>query len=92
MTSPTNDPDRELIVKTAHWDATCGPNYGSQWYHYKNNTLYEVVTCAVDEATLKPVVVYRENASGRVWTRPLANWSEVVTMDDGRKVFRFRRV
>lgn len=68
--------------------ALCGPSPGSRWRHYKGHE-YEVVTCAVVEATMEVVVVYRD--AGFVWTRPLAQWEEPVTFQ-GAPTPRFQRI
>jgi len=66
--------------------AQLGPNPGSIWRHRKGG-VYRVVCCAIREADLVPVVVYRsELPLGEAfdkmrdwhvtWTRPLAEFRD----------------
>lgn len=64
--------------------ARAGPDPGSVWRHRQGH-VYRVVACAVREADLSPVVVYRdEYPQGGLfdrklavnWTRPLAEFSD----------------
>lgn len=67
---------------------TTGPVPG--WYrHFKHGDLYEVLMCSVDEKTLTPEVVYRAQATGYVWHRPITEWSEPVMAPDGTTVPRY---
>lgn len=51
-----------------------GPLAGSLWQHVKGG-VYTVVTTAIREEDLTPVVVYRDG-EGVTWVRPLPEWSE----------------
>jgi len=62
------------------------PQPGEIYRHYKGGH-YSVVTSAIKEDTLEPMVVYRSNARGSVWIRTHANFVELV---DG--VPRFSRL
>jgi hypothetical protein len=64
------------------------PPPGSRWRHYRGGT-YTVATCALDEATLVPVVVYRSEERGTVWVRTLAVWRERVALPHGAMAPRF---
>jgi len=63
---------------------------GERWRHYKGGE-YEIVTCAIMEDTLEPLVVYRSIARGGVWARTLSNWHDNVDFN-GRRVNRFERL
>ena len=68
-----------------------GPKPGSLWRHYKGGT-YLVLTCALHEADLVPMVLYRKHEAGGhipCWCRPLSEWDEVITVD-GERVERFK--
>lgn len=58
------------------------PPRGSRWRHYKGG-FYRVITCSIEEDTLEPLVTYRSEEKGGVWTRTLENWLEEVTVDVG---------
>lgn len=58
--------------------ATGGPQPGEIYRHYRNNGLYVVVCLSIKYGTLDPLVTYRSNASGRCWTRTLADFAEIV--------------
>lgn len=59
--------------------AESGPRPGARFRHYKGGE-YEVIANALEEATLRHVVVYRA-ADGTVWTRPIDDWNETVAMN-----------
>lgn len=61
---------------------------GSYWTHYKGG-VYQVVTLAVDESTLEPVVVYKSLRKGSIWVRTVKNWEEMVQVE-GVEVERFK--
>lgn len=52
----------------------------STWRHYKGG-VYEIVTQATVEATGEQVVVYRNNVTRKVWTRPLTEFMEDVLVN-----------
>lgn len=47
------------------------PEIGSDWRHVKRGTTYTVEDNGVIEATLAACVIYRAQADGTVWVRPL---------------------
>lgn len=63
----------------------------SLWRHYKGG-VYIVLCLAAREADHNQLdVIYKDVDTGRVWSRPLANWREEVS--DGTKTIpRFRQV
>lgn len=63
----------------------------SDRYRHDKGGEYEVVVCAVQEDTLKPLVVYRSLATGTVWARALENWGEGVDVG-GHMAKRFERL
>jgi hypothetical protein len=62
---------------TAHEALEHAPKAGERYRHYKGGE-YEVVCSSIKEDTLEALVTYRSLARGTVWTRTLANWSEMV--------------
>lgn len=84
----TNKTEDELIGRL---DAT--PEPGSVWVHVKTGNRYLVVTCALRETDLEPVVVYhrRDERVAVVWCRPLTEWLEPVEAY-GATHHRFRPV
>ena len=60
-----------------------GPAPGTRWRHYKGGE-YEVIANALEEATLRHVVVYRA-PKGTVWTRPMDDWNATVDVDGVQK-------
>lgn len=63
---------------------------GEKYTHYKGGE-YEVVTCAIDEDTLQPMVVYKSIEKGTFWIRTLYNWNETIEVE-GKLVKRFQKV
>lgn len=61
-----------------------------RWRHYKGG-LYDVICCAVEEATLRPVVIYRSVERGYIWSRSAEEWLGHVDVG-GATVRRFVRV
>lgn len=88
-----NDSDEEL--KRAR-DAvrSCGVAVGEWWRHSKRGTVYVIVALTLDEATLTPVVHYRDVAgpSDEIpWSRNIAPFLSNVTVDQDELVPRFVR-
>ena len=52
-----------------------GPPAASLWSHVVTGGTYRVLSTALVEASKEVVVVYRSNASGVVFTRPIEEWS-----------------
>ena len=63
---------------------------GDRFRHYKGGE-YEIVTLALREDTLEPLVIYKSLAHGTAWARTLKNWNEQVTRR-GKKVKRFEKI
>ena len=62
---------------------------GSMFTHYKAGGTYEIMSLAVKEDTLEPLVIYRAIDHGNtIWARTYANWSEEVELE-GKTVKRF---
>jgi len=59
------------------------------WTHYKGG-VYMVVTVAVKEDTLEPVVVYSSLKYQTTWVRTVSNFLGMVTLPDGSQVNRFK--
>ena len=75
-------------AQVARASTRLGPRPGSHWRHYGGG-VYTVLTCAVDKATMAPVVVYHVHQNfGDSWTLALAKWQELVAVGD-QKVPRF---
>jgi len=51
---------------------------GDIYSHYKGG-LYVIVCLSIHESTLEPLVTYRSNARGTIWTRPLRNFTEIIS-------------
>lgn len=64
---------------------------GETFSHYKGGGVYEVVTMAIDEGTLEPLVVYRSLAHASTWVRTYSNFIEQV-LHNGSLVSRFQRL
>ena len=65
---------------------------GEKFRHYKGDQYgeYEIVTLAIKEDTLEPLVIYRSLTHGTTWARTYQNWSEEVEVE-GQRVKRFER-
>jgi hypothetical protein len=55
-----------------------------KYRHYKGGE-YEVVGVGRDESTLEELVIYKALASGDLWVRPLASFTESVEVDGQSK-------
>lgn len=55
--------------------AAVGIGPGERWRHRSGGS-YSVVCVAMDENTIRPVVVYRGEETGLTWTRPVPNFRE----------------
>lgn len=66
---------------------------GERYHHYKDpsGAEYEILTCAIDEETLRPLVIYRSVKKGTAWVRTLENWNEEVELN-GQRVKRFQKI
>lgn len=54
---------------------------GDRFQHYKGGE-YEVITLAVKEDTLEPLVIYKSLAKGSTWARTLEDWNATVIVDN----------
>jgi len=61
---------------------------GQKFTHYRAGGTYQIVTLAVQEDTLEPLVVYRSIERDSVWVRTYQNFTEEVE-SSGRHVPRF---
>jgi hypothetical protein len=50
------------------------PYFGYTWVHRKTGGEYSVICYGIAEATLTPVVIYKNVSTGEVWTRPCAEF------------------
>lgn len=73
----SGDPKDEAQTKLDEY----GIEPGNIYRHYKGS-LYVVVCLSIKEDTYEPMIAYRSNAKGTVWTRTLKNFTEEV--DVGR--------
>lgn len=68
---------------------------GCIYQHFKENKLYLIEDMARDSDHLGYVVVYRalyDNEYGDLWVRPLGEFEDKVTLDNGERVDRFKLV
>lgn len=63
---------------------------GREYRHFKGGA-YLVVSVALEEMNLTPVVVYKQVETGVVFTRPLDSFLEIVELD-GVQVPRFKKM
>lgn len=61
---------------------------GREYRHFKGGA-YLVITVALEEMNLSPVVIYKQVETGIVFTRPLDSFLEEVDLD-GVKTPRFK--
>ena len=55
---------------------------GDKFRHYKVGGIYEVVTLAVKEDTLEPLVVYYSREKDSTWVRTYENFTEDVEVNE----------
>ncbi len=66
---------------------------GAQYFHYKTpDKHYTVKDIAILEASEEPCVIYASPYNNFSWVRPVANWLEVVPLNDGTQIARFQKV
>jgi hypothetical protein len=60
------------------------PAIGSRWRHLKRGSTYEYVSGGLIEATLTVCAIYKAEADGTTWVRPLAEFMDgrFVRIDD----------
>lgn len=63
---------------------------GQRYIHFKGGE-YEVVSLAIQEDTLKPIVIYCSLTKEYIWARTLENFSEEVE-HNGKKMKRFELI
>jgi len=63
---------------------------GETYRHFKGGE-YEIITIALKEDTLEPLVIYQSKAKDYVWARTYQNWSEEVEVK-GKKMKRFELI
>lgn len=67
---------------------------GSRFFHHRSGDVYEIIGRGLDEATLRPVIMYRrvdEDApdSHPIWIRPVEDFLDYVAIESGTMVRRF---
>lgn len=45
-----------------------------EYLHVKTGNIYDLLNLAIDEESLEPVVVYRQQLSGLIWVRPASEF------------------
>lgn len=85
MKCPKDEAQRQLDFSKV-WE-------GQVYRHYKGG-LYVVITTAINELTLEPVVVYRSCTHATFWTRSLSGFMGKVVKPGTRstKILRFEIV
>lgn len=65
--TPVRDPFSQYVPKFGYW------------IHKKTKKRYEIITFAVEEATMIPVVVYKQEGpiSSPTWTRPCSEFFQI---------------
>lgn len=73
-------------------NATGGPQPG-QIYRQFQDGLYVIICRSIQEDTFEPLVTYRSNRNGLIWTRTLKSFTEMVLTitGTGDHVPRFQR-
>lgn len=72
------------------------PNPGEWWRHYRG-TYYKILSTPIIESTELNIAVtgvidpvfYQSSSDGRIWVRPVAEFTELVEIEDGAQVPRF---
>jgi len=60
------------------------PKKGQYYRHYKGN-FYLIKGICISEATLEPMVRYKDPKIGIEWLRPLIEWSDIVRVEGGEE-------
>ena len=66
-----------------------GPRPGDVYVHYKGG-LYEIIARSIHEETFEQLVTYRSHEKNYVWTRTLANFTELVSGNQDPPEHRFK--
>jgi hypothetical protein len=65
------------------------PSFRPGLYRHYKGGLYQAHGLAVEEATLRPVVMYTHLGDALTWTRPLESWQQIVNWPNGASRPRF---
>ncbi len=73
------------------------PQPGEIWQHYKTKGEYEIIGIGqmqvkLEELDMKECVIYKALSDQRLWVRPLNDYTENVTNEEGVTVPRFHKV
>lgn len=64
-------------IKLIQDQLSMGPQPGERWIHYKGGS-YIILCRSISETTLEPLVTYKSEEKGYVWTRTLKNFLGMV--------------
>lgn len=87
-TARLSDCDIKTLAETMR---RVGPQPGDVYEHYKGG-IYSIASRAIHKDTHTEYIVYRSNLLGMPWLQTLAEFEKIVTLDDGTRVPRFRRI
>ncbi len=73
------------------------PQIGETWQHYKTKGEYEIIGIGKLQVKVEPLdmvdcVIYRAILGGEFWVRPLVDFAETITNEEGKEVSRFLKV
>ena len=73
------------------------PRPGEVWQHYKTKGEYEILGIGklqvkIESLDMKECVLYRTLSDEKLWARPLEDFIEEVSLENGELVPRFSKV
>lgn len=73
------------------------PQSGEIWQHYKTKGGYEIIGIGqlqtkVEYLDMKECVIYKALSDEKLWSRPLVDFIEIITNDDGGEIPRFKKI
>jgi hypothetical protein len=83
--------------ESLHSDHKYMPSAGEIWQHYKTKGEYEIVGLGklqvkVEDLDMKDCVIYKALPEGKIWCRPLEDFTEMIQGEGGESVPRFSKV
>lgn len=72
------------------------PQKGEIWQHYKTKGEYEIIDIGklqtkIDSLDMQECVIYKSCTDGNTWVRPVEDFIENITTEEGVTVSRFEK-
>lgn len=73
------------------------PQTGEIWQHHKTRGEYEIIGIGqmqlkIEALDMKECVIYKALSDGKLWVRPLDDFTEYIENETGENVLRFSKI